>query len=84
MDEPVGAFPPLDHLVTDRLPEMHVDLLLRCPEHESQRRNRRAVSQARQLLECLLCVDGQALQLPDDEVHHIVGMTLGANPMQVP
>ena len=84
VDKPVGTLQPLDHLVTDRLPEMRVDLLLRCPVHESKRRDRCAVSQARQLLECLLCVDGQAVQLPDHEVHHIVGIALGANPIQVP
>jgi hypothetical protein len=61
VDKPVGALQPLDHLVTARLPEMRVDLLLRCPVHESKRRDRRAVSQARQLLEGLLCVDGQAV-----------------------
>src|SRR5437660_10857858 len=70
VDKPVGTLQPLDHLVTDRLPEMRVDLLLRCPVHESKRRDRCAVSQARQLLECLLCVDGQAVQLRDHEVHH--------------
>src|SRR5712691_176387 len=52
VDKPVGALQPLDHLVTDRLPEMRVDRLLRCPMHESKRRERSAVSQARQLLEC--------------------------------
>jgi hypothetical protein len=61
VDNPVGVLQPLDRLVTDRLPEMRVDLLLRCPVHESKRRDRCAVSQARQLLECLLCVDGQAV-----------------------
>src|SRR5437879_9247045 len=47
VDKPVGTLQPLDHLVTDRLPEMRVDLLLRCPVHESKRRDRCAVSQAR-------------------------------------
>src|SRR6266446_8226800 len=61
VDEPVDAPQPLDCLVTDRPPEMRVDLLLRCPVHESKRRDCCAVSQARQLLECLLCFDGQAV-----------------------
>ena len=61
VDKRVGGLQPLDHLVTDRLPEMRVDRLLRCPMHERKRRERGAVSQARQLLECLLGVDGQAV-----------------------
>src|SRR5207247_4954937 len=84
VDKSVTALQPLDHLVTDRLPEMRVDLLLRCPVHESKRRDRCAVSQARQLLECLLCVDGQAVQLRDHEVHHVLGVPLGANAIEIP
>ncbi len=61
VDKPVGALQPLDCLVTDRPPEMRVDRLLRCPVHESKRRDCCSVSQARQLPECLLCVDGQAV-----------------------
>src|SRR4029453_10305823 len=48
VDKPVGPPQPLDHLVTDRLPEMRVNLLLRCPVHESKRRDRCVVSQAGQ------------------------------------
>src|SRR5258705_13280216 len=84
VDKPVGALRPLDCLVTDRRPEMRVDLLLRCPVHESKRRDCCAVSQARQLLECLPCVAGQAVELPDHEVNHIVGITLAANASPVP
>ena len=57
VDKPVGALQPFDHLVTDRLPQLRVDLLLRGLVHESQRCDRGAVSQARQLLEGLLGVD---------------------------
>src|SRR5262249_37064416 len=84
VDEPVAALQPLDHLVADRLPEMRVDVLLQCPTHESQRRDRCAMSQARQVLKGLLRVDGQALQLLDDEVHDVGGVALGSNPIQVP
>src|SRR5262249_22247406 len=48
VDKLVGALQPLDHLVTDRLPQLRVDLLLRGPVHESKCRGRGAVSQARQ------------------------------------
>ena len=35
---------------------------------------------------CSACLgpDGQAGQLPDHEVHHIVGVTLGVNAIEVP
>ena len=42
------------------------------------------VSQAGKLLQCLLGFDGQAVQLPDHEVHHIIGVTLGLNATQIP
>src|SRR5207245_8244483 len=37
VDKPVDALQPLDHLVTDRLPEMRVSLLLRCPMPDGRR-----------------------------------------------
>src|SRR5437773_5723828 len=36
------------------------------------------------MLDCLLCCRGQAGQLPDHEVHQIVGVTLGVNPTEIP
>ena len=84
VDKLVGALQPLDHLVTDRLPQIRVDRLLRCPANKSKGRDRGGVPKARQLLECLLCVDGQAVQLPDDEVHDVVGVPLGVHAIEVP
>jgi len=63
---------------------MRVDRLLRGLVHERQRRERSAVSQARQLLEGLLGVDGQAVQLPDHEVHHVLGVPRGVHALEVP
>jgi len=44
----------------------------------------RTVAHASEKLQCMLRFDGQAVQLADHEVHHIVGITLGANAIQVP
>src|SRR5262245_12411324 len=44
----------------------------------------RAVAQTGKLLQCVLGFSGQAVQLPHYEVHHIVGVTLRVNPIQVP
>ena len=43
-----------------------------------------AVSHAGELLECLLCLDWQAVQLSDHEFHDIVGVAFGVNAIQVP
>src|SRR6266446_9890377 len=36
VDKRVGALQPLDHLVTDRLPQIRVERLLRCPANKSK------------------------------------------------
>ena len=42
------------------------------------------VAEAGQLLQCLLRLGRQAVQLPDHEVHDIVGVTLGVNAIEIP
>ena len=84
VDEPVGAFQALDQLLTNGLPESRVDLLLRCPENDRQRRDLGDVAEAGELLQRLLRFGGQAAQLPDHQVHHIVGVALGVNAIEVP
>jgi hypothetical protein len=44
----------------------------------------RDVAEAGELLQRLLGLDGQAGQLPDHEVHHIVGVSLGVNAIELP
>ena len=44
----------------------------------------RAVPHAREKLQCALRFDRQAVQLADQKADDIVGITLGANAIQVP
>ena len=39
---------------------------------------------AGELLQCLLCLNRQAVQFPDHEFHDIVGVAFGVNAIQVP
>ena len=48
------------------------------------RRELGAVAETGKLLQCLLGFDGQAGQLPDHQVHHVVGVTLGVNAIRGP
>ena len=84
MDELVGALQALDQLQTDRFPEIRVDLLLRFPENDRKHRDLGDVAEAGELLQRLLGFDRQAGQLPDHEVHHIVGVPLGVNAIEIP
>ena len=84
VDEPVGAFQALDQLLTNRLPQRRVDLLLRGPENDRKHRDLGDVAEAGELLQRLLRFDRQAGQLADHEVHDIVGVTLGVNALEIP
>ena len=54
VDEPVGAVQPLDQLLTHRLPQSRVDLLLRGPENDRKRRDLGDVAEAGQQLQRFL------------------------------
>ena len=84
VDEVVRVFPPLQQVSANRLVQQRVNLRLCCAGDQGQRSGRGGISEARQLLDCLLCCRGQARQLPDHEVHQIVGVTLGVNPTEIP
>ena len=84
VDEVVRVFPPLQQVSANRLVQQRVNLRLCCAGDQGQRSDRGGISEARQLLDCLLCCRGQARQLPDHEVHQIVGVTLGVNPTEIP
>ncbi len=84
VDEPVGARQALDQLLTDGLPQSRVGLLRRGPEDDRKHRDLGDVSETGELLQRLLRFGRQAGQLPDHEGHHVVGVLLGVNPIEVP
>ena len=43
-----------------------------------------AVSKAGKLLQRVLSLDREAVQFPNHEVHHIVGVTFGVNAIEIP
>ena len=79
MHELVGAIDTLDQLKTNRLPQIRVDLLLRCPVHERERRDLGAVAEAGQLQQSLPCLVGQTAQLADHEVRDVLGVAFGVD-----
>src|SRR6267154_2585787 len=84
MDKPVNAFQTHNQLQTDRLPQIRVDLILRGPVNDRKYRDFGNVAEAGKLLQCSLGFHRQAGQLPDHQVHHIVGVTLGVNAIEIP
>ena len=61
-----------------------MDVLVRFPENDRKHRDLGDVAEAGELLQRCLGPGGQARQLPDHKVHHIVGVTLGVNAIEVP
>ena len=85
VDELVGACPSARPAPDGRaVPQSRMDLLLRCPENDRKRRDLGDVAEAGQLLQRLLRLGRQAGQLPDHEVHHVVGVALGVNAIEIP
>ena len=84
MDELVGAFQAQDQLLPNRLPQIRMDRLLRCAADQAKRRDLGDISEAGEMLQRRLGFRGQAGQLPDHEVHHIVGVPLGVNAIEIP
>ena len=61
-----------------------MDLLVRFPENDRKHRDLGDVAEAGELLQRGLGLGGQAGQLPDHEVHHIVGVPLGVKAIELP
>ncbi len=68
----------------DRFRERGVDRLLRFPQHQRQRGDLDDIAKARELCEGFLRRRGEPLELPSDELHHVVGVVLGADAIHVP
>ena len=84
MDELVGAFQALDELLTNGLPEIRVDAPRRCPENKRKRPDFGAVAETGELLQSLLRVGAAGGSTSHHQVHHVVGVTLGVNAIEIP
>ncbi len=84
MGKPVDPVQAFNQLLTNGLPQCGLDLLPRGPENDRQHRNLSDGAETGQKLQRPLRFGRQARQLPDHEVHHIVGVALGANALELP
>src|ERR1700724_3164700 len=84
VDELVRTLQVLNQLQTNGVPEIRMDVLVRFPENDRKYRDLGDVAEAGELLQRRLGLDRQAGQLSDHEVHHIVGIGLGVNAIELP
>ena len=61
-----------------------MDLFLRNPAHNGERRDVRNVAEASELLQCVLRQSGQTLQLHNHQLRDVVGVALGADAGHIP
>src|SRR6516165_6276447 len=84
VDELVGTLEALDQFLTDRFRLCRVDVLRRRPENDRMHRDFGGIAETGHLLQRQLRFGRQAGQLRDQEVHHIIRVTLGVNALEIP
>src|SRR6202022_4631663 len=84
MNETVAARRALDEFLTNGRPQSRVDLFLRGPEDDRKCLGAGDVSNTSQLLQRILRLVRQAGELPDHQVHDVIGVTLGVNAVEIP
>ena len=84
MNKLVSAFQTDNKILTQRFPQIRVDLLLRRPENDESIVISALFPRQAELLQGFLVSAGQAVQLPNHQVHHIVGVTFGVDAIEVP
>src|SRR6202790_4901349 len=84
MEETVDLTLLNDEAGVDGFPESLVHGLFAVALNQGQPANLCHVAQAGELLQGILRGDRQPLQFPDHEVHHVVGVVLGADTINVP
>src|SRR5467141_4570099 len=84
MDELVRALQVLDQLEANGVPEIRTDILVRFSENDRKHRDLGDIAEAGKLLQRSLGLEGQAGQLPNHKVYHIVGVPLGVNAIELP
>ena len=84
MQEFVGALQAKDEPSVDGFPECRVHRLLCFPVNQGQSGDLGDIAQAGELFQGFLGRRGEPLQLPGHEIHHVVGVALGADAIDVP
>ena len=84
VDEPIGARLGLDQFLTNGRPQGCVDLLLRSPKDDRKHRGLGDVSETGHLLQGSLRCGRQPGELPEHEVHDVIGVSLGVNAIEIP
>src|ERR1700689_1930238 len=74
----------LDQLQTNGVPEIQTNVLARFPQNDRKHRDLGGVAEAGELLQRRLGLDRQAGQSSDHEVHHVVGVPLRVNALELP
>src|ERR1700722_2792055 len=84
MHKPVIVFQVLNQFLKDRRPKLRMHLLLRGLKNSGKHRERGDVAEAGELLQRLLRFDRQSRHLANQKIHHIIGVTLGVNAIEIP
>src|SRR5215467_1578927 len=84
VDELIGTLQALNQFLTDRFRLRRVDVLRGRPENDRMHRDFGGIAETGHLLQRQLRFGRQAGQLRDQKVHHIIGVTLGVNALEIP
>ena len=84
VQELVGAVLAKDEPGMDGFPERRVHRLLCFPMNQGQGGDLGDIAQAGELFQRLLGSGGEPLQLAGHEIHHVVGVALGADTIDIP
>src|SRR6202051_1223238 len=84
VDELVRMLQALDQFQTNGVPEIQTNVLARFPQNDRKHRDLGGVAEAGELLQRRRGLDRQAGQSSDHEVHHVVGVPLGVNAIELP
>ncbi len=84
VEECVGLLHAKNQARSNRFPKLAIHFLARLLRNHLQQDALRTVPHARKKLQCVLRFYRQAVQLANHKVDDIVGITLGANAIEVP
>ena len=84
VQEPVGALQPQHEPGPDRFPECRMQRSLVSAVNHGQGADGGTVAEASEMLQCGPGRRGQAAQLAQQEIHHVIGVTLGVDALDIP
>src|SRR5580693_5702211 len=82
--KPIGVLRADDQFGLESFPKCRISLLFGRLKNRRKHGGFGAISNAGKLLEGLLSCNWKPVQLADHEVHNVVGITLGANGVEIP